>query len=779
MRCKECPLNGRPKVPGVGTKKDFVVVGEAPGQMEAKLGKPFVGKAGQILRMTLQEAGIKPESIWITNACLCHPPGNATPDSLAIECCRDRLFEEIRGCKKLLLVGAIAAQSVAPERLPITTNRGRVFWIEELQAHAIITWHPAKILRVPIDFTDFAKDVKKIVDFDSENVIEHKIPEIKVCRNIMDVLEMIEDVKRDGRFVCDIETTDLNPLVGEILLIGIQSRKEKCYQIPGELLRNKFVVSKLKELFESPIISGGQNVSFDAKFLNYKLGIQWEPQIDTMLAHYTLDERRGGHRLEEIARDYYDAPDYTLPVKQFLRDLRAERLKEIRLAKKSNLEPPEYVEPNYKDLPFEMLSKYNALDTYYTLLLSQDLVRDMEKDEVRDVHDKILVPASLALSQIELVGVRLDIEYLASLQNQINQQLGSILLKLQEVAGPKFNPNSPKQVSEFLYGKLRLKGTSTNKRALRQMADQHEAVKLILEYRKLQTLKGTFVEGLLSKVSPDSRVHADFLLHGTVTGRLSSRNPNLQNIPALVGPLIRDAFVATPGWVLVEADYSQLELRCATYYSGDELLTKYYKEDKDVHRMVASEVFNIPAEKVTERQRHVAKFIDFGIIYGRGAKSLAFGELKCSVAEAQRYIDSFLSRFRGLAGWMEEVRNQAITQGYVTTPFGRKRRFPIILNSNKGEILRQAVNAPIQSMASDLCLTALVRLHNRFNPDEARILLTVHDSILIEVKPDKVDEVISVVKYEMEENCPIDSPIPFKIGINIGERWGSLDKRNK
>jgi len=329
-------------------------------------------------------------------------------------------------------------------------------------------------------------------------------------------------------------------------------------------------------------------------------------------------------------------------------------------------------------------------------------------------------------------------------------------------------------VGEFLYGKLKLKGVSTDRGTLERIVDQHEVVGSILEYRQLQTLKGTFIEGLLSRVSSDSRVRADFLLHGTVTGRLSSRDPNLQNIPILVGPLIRDAFAATPRWTLVKADYNQLELRCAAYYSRDELLMKYYEENKDVHKMVASEVFSVPEERVTERQRYIAKYIDFGIIYGRGAKSLAFGELKCSVAEAQRYIDSFLSRFQGLARWMEKIKNQAITQGYVTTPFGRKRRFPIILDSNREEISRQAVNAPIQSMASDICLTALTRLYNRFDPEIARILLTVHDEILMESR--EVDEIIPIIKYEMEENCSIESPVSFKVDIKIGQRWGSLEK---
>jgi DNA polymerase-1 len=240
--------------------------------------------------------------------------------------------------------------------------------------------------------------------------------------------------------------------------------------------------------------------------------------------------------------------------------------------------------------------------------------------------------------------------------------------------------------------------------------------------------------------------------------------------------MIRNAFVSTPGWTLIEADYSQLELRIGAWYSSDPVMIEAYQKGVDFHTIVASEIFSVPPEKVTHDQRYVAKYVDFGIIYGRGAKSLAEDELKCSVKKAQEYIDSFLARFPGLRRWISEQHDRVLEQGYVETPFGRRRRFPCILDFNKGEVLRQCVNSPIQSMASDLCLTALTRLVNRLDRSKARVLLTVHDSILLEATKDYVSETINVVREEMELGHGIPTPIPFKIDIKTGQRWGSLEK---
>lgn len=781
--CNNCPLFGRPKVLGHGNRQSgLAIVGEAPGKTEASQGRPLVGTSGRLLRGVLQQAcpGIDP---WITTACLCLPETEILPPE-AIQACRPRLLEELKGMKKVLLCGSTAVTSLVPEQGKITTCRGRAFYSDELGSTILVsTYHPAKILRNPSDFPDFVKDIVKWAESEGD-ISPPPLPQIRICQSLQDIQNMYTIVRKDGVFSCDIETTGLDPLTDRILLIGIQSRRNLAWQIPETLFSQKGVIHLLTRFFsDRSIFSIGQNSgSFDSKFLLSILGIDWRPDLDTMLAHYSLDERQGGHGLDSLTKDYLNFPDYKREIGEELKKISTDRQKEMKAAQKSGIDL-KLDPPTFADLPQDFLSRYLARDTQGTLLLAEPLLDEMEKEGVRRVHDDLLLPAALALREIELTGISLNTDYLINLQEQMKSELAVELRILQELARklgvPELNPNSPKQVAELLYDRLRIptKSRSTDRETLENLQGKFPIVKQILDCRQKDRIVGTYVNGLLDRVSSDGRIHGDFLLHGTVTGRLSSRDPNLQNIPVLIGPMIRNAFVATPGWEMIEADYNQLELRVAAWYSRDPLLLHYYQNDFDVHRMVASEVFNVPPEEVTQLQRYIAKYIDFGIIYGRQASSLAYGELKCSVQKAQEYIDSFLSKFQGLAEWMSEVRAQVLQEGFIATPFGRRRRFPLVLDSNRGEVLRQAVNSPIQSMASDLCLTALTRLHRRLDPRHARILLTVHDSILFEARTGQIERTMRIIREEMEDNCPISSPITFKIDQKQGDRWGSLDKR--
>ena len=505
---------------------------------------------------------------------------------------------------------------------------------------------------------------------------------------------------------------------------------------------------------------------------NRKLDIDWRPKIDTMLAHYCLDERSasddsgqkgshnigGIHSLKVIARERYNAPAWEENLKTELRSKNSK---------------------NYGDSNPEILSKYLANDTLYTYLLAHDLVDDMIKDGVIDVHNNILVPAALVFRDIELLGAKLDTNYLYTLDNQLETEASEILADIMQYATsmgmPLFNPNSPKQLGELLFDKMKcpqIDKRSTDKTVLSQLAVYYPVCKKIVEYRQKKKLRGTYTTGLISRCHDDGRIRSSFLLHGTVTGRLSCQNPNVQNIPSTIGPMIKKAFVATEGWVMVDADYSQLELRIAGWYSNDDTLIRCYNEGVDIHTQVAADIFHKELNEVTKYERFIAKTIDFGIIYGRGPQSL-MGILGCPLQEAQGYIDGFLNQYEKLKVWMENNQKSVISEGYVQTPFKRKRRFPFITNNNRSEILRQCINAPIQSMASDLCLQALTRIHNKFNPEYQRILLTVHDSIIIECKIDKLEETIKLMKDEMEL-CPLPSPLPFKAEFKYGYSWGEM-----
>ncbi len=757
--CDECPLFGQPRVPGTGMGGGLAIVGEAPGQQEVVKGMPFVGLSGQLLRETLMNVGIDPKTVWITNSCLCRPPQNATPTADAVVACNGRLLSELKQqrIKRVLVCGATALTALVPEfKKGITKARGSWFWHKELGCYVLPTFHPAAILRNPDYFPDFVQDLSMIARLPTKQ-ITMPVVHYQVIENSSDLENMTDEVyfKLDPTHMSlDIETTGLDEFTDRILAIGIGADEKHIWVIPDTALKSKVFVRHLKEFLEDESLCWcGQNAyQFDAKFLEHRLGIDVTFKFDTMLAHYTLDERQNGHGLKDMARNYFQARDYA-----------------------ADLEKAEF-----ETLDRGKLYQYLAYDVYYTWKLVPVLDEEMRREGVTHVHDNILLPGARALGQVEHNGVLVDVPYLAKLERGLDSEISAQLEELRrESDEPEFNPNSPKQVKQLLYGKLKLGPMSqgTDKETLENL--NHPIGNMVLDLRLKTKLKSTYVKGLLEKADKNHRVHADFNLFGTVTGRLSSSHPNLQNIPLLVGPMIRDAFIASPGWTLVEADYSQLELRVSAYFSHDEKLIETYMNDWDIHRQVASEVFNVPPEEVTHDQRYVAKYIDFGILYGRQAPSLAYGELKCSVKQAQAYIDRFLGRYLGMAKWMKKVQKEAVMTGVIETAFGRKRRFPLVLPSNKGDIERQAVNSPIQGTASDICLGALIRLQERLDPSTVRILLTVHDSILLEVREEALEDTLPVIFEEMENHIPLDSPVPFKIDVKTGERWGSLKETGK
>lgn len=764
--CIGCPLYDYPMVPPTGELGNIAIVGEAPGQQEVNKGVPFVGLSGQLLRRVLEDVGID-GPFWITNSCLCRPPKNAAPPDEAIHRCNDRLMAELTACSRILTLGATALQAVYGPA-SIQSMRGQRLWIDEAGAYCIPTYHPAALLRNPDLFTDFYTDLKMFKLCPSEEQPPEAPPSYEVIATKEQLVTFAKSMAKaePTAVAVDIETTGLDEFVDDILCIGIAYDEAPDWARISNNAELKIGIIPVSELdVDDPLFDileelltddyyfwvGHNAASFDCKFIRNQLGIDWRPKMDTMLAHYTVDERKGSHSLKLLAREYFAATDYDAPLK----------------GAKGHLER---VEKN-------LLYQYLAYDVYYTHRLVAVLKDEMDVEETRHIHDQILLPAALALGEIEHTGVLLDQEHLRKLEKEYTADLEKLVADIREYLGDeKFNPNSPKQVAHHLYERLKLrKGGSTNKEALEEI--DHPVARMMLEYRQKGKLLSTYVRGLLERVGEDGRIHADFLLHGTVTGRLSSRNPNLQNIPARSGVIIRDAFIASPGWRLIEADYSQLELRVAAYYSGDPILTETFATGGDIHTEVACQIFNKEPEDITKDERYAAKFVDFGILYGRGAKSLAEGELNCSVKKAQRYLDNFLARFQGMHRWMLHNQKLAIEQGYVESAFGRKRRFPLVLSMNKHEIQRQAINAPIQSAASDICLSALIRLHRKFNPDIARILLTVHDSILIEVKEGYEDEMMQMMYEEMVEKAPIEAKFKFDIECKVGTSWGSLHKK--
>jgi DNA polymerase-1 len=735
-------------------------VGEAPGRTEVRQGAPFVGPSGSLLRATLEELKIKPESIYITNVVSCADPTFDNPSPSQIASCHRRLIKELvaKKIKRILVLGNSAVSSLLRQNISMQSVRLRVWQVPELPrgVKAVATYHPAAILRNPDFFADFLTDLKRLLG-DPPITTEQKV-KYTVLQSFSMLTSVASEIvtKRPTHLSLDLETTGLDRRNDTVISLGISNGK-KVWIVPKELLKESWAIKILKSLLSDRGLKwvGHNAIDFDAMFLA-RLGLGWYPWMDTMLAHYCLDERQGTHDLKSLASLYLGAHDYSAEIgrKDWEKFVRGEEL--------------------------ERLYKYQAYDCWYTWYLAPLFRTMMQEDNVLHIHDKILIPSAEALARVETNGVRVDSKHLEDLQIEFSNEIASIYKSLQRTARKHdvapLNPNSPKQVAHLLFDKLNLYASerSTKKEVLDKI--KHPIIQQLRNYRITSKLKATYVDNLLEMADEEGRIHTEFMLHGTVTGRLASRLPNLQNIPKHVGPALRNAFIATPGWVLVEADYSQLELRVAAWYSKDPSLLAVYKEGRDIHSEVASKMFKIPADKVSPLQRHHAKRVDFGILYGRGIKSLAEKEnIYGSPEEIKSYVENMLKGFPKLDEWLKKQRTIAVQEGCVISSFGRKRRFPLVIHQNRSEVERQGVNAPIQSMASDVCLKALVTLVQKFDWTKQHVLLTVHDSILMECKKSVLDETVRLIRKVMIKKYT-DPDLTFEVEVKVGYRWGMLHK---
>lgn len=446
------------------------------------------------------------------------------------------------------------------------------------------------------------------------------------------------------------------------------------------------------------------------------------------------------------------------------------------------------------------------------------------------------VPASIAFAHMEMNGAKIDIPYLETMSTDLHIQLAADLerieamvdemMGLEQFKEGEFNPNSSHQVKKALYSETGLDlvapkntgryaykqtGESTNKDVLKFLAKQvakekpHVAdlIERILKYRVRSKILGTYVDGILGRVDSDGRVRGDLNLHGTATGRTSCSNPNLQNIPdaSHVGYDIRRAFIAEEGWTFMEADFSQLELRVAALFSQDPVLLEVYREGGDIHQEVALMLWNKPKEEVTKYERYLAKCMNFGVIYGRGGRSIATGpemdNLKeqsgrsWSISEIETYFNKFKVGYKVLFDWMELVKTDSLAKQYVENPLGFRRRFDCIFESNRGHIERQAVNSPIQGFAGQVMIHAIVELHKRLDGERSRLLFTVHDSVDLEIEDSYIEEAAGEVQDVMENLLPdawvtlpqmphspfsigdkLEYNLPFVADVNVGPNWG-------
>jgi len=481
--------------------------------------------------------------------------------------------------------------------------------------------------------------------------------------------------------------------------------------------------------------------------------------FDTMLAAYCIDAASGTVSLEDLSRAYLG------------RDIRGTKdmLGSGRNARKM-------ADLDDKEIEYHLATHVNAL-----VPLKERLQKEITDVGVERIYSEIEIPLLDVLAGMEARGVFVDKGLLSEISKEISFHIEGMEEKIYSLSGRPFNINSPKQLGEILFEEMGLPivkktktGYSTDSKVLGSLAARHELPGLILDYRSLAKLKNTYVDSLPGMIDPvTGRVHTRFNQATTATGRISSSEPNLQNIPIRtdMGKRIREAFTAPEGFKILSADYSQIELRILAHITRDKTLIESFANEMDIHARTAAEVFDIPLEEVSENQRRQAKTINFGIIYGMGPHKLS-GELRIKRDVAKRYIESYLAKYPGVGNYMQTVSENASKDGFVTTILGRRRTIPGINSQNFNEregAKRIAINTPIQGSAADIIKIAMVRIHERLKTMRSSMIIQVHDELVFEVADSEVEELSTMVSHEMENAYPLN--VPLKVDIGIGDNW--------
>ena len=567
--------------------------------------------------------------------------------------------------------------------------------------------------------------------------------------------------------VCfDTETTSLNEFEAELIGMSFSYRKGLAYYVPIPENREEAlaVLDIFKPFFESEeILKIAHNFKFDYKILaQYDVEIRGE-LFDTMIAHYLLnpDGRHGMDYLSEIYLKYQPISIESLIGKK---GKKQKTLREVSLETQTN---------------------YAAEDADVTFQLYEVFSPQLKKENLEELFHKVEMPLMKILAKMELAGISLDTDWLSRESVDLENDLRELEQKIFELSGEEFNMNSPKQLGEILFEKLKLdpkaKKTktgqySTSEEVLQKLAYKHEIIQHILKYRTYQKLKSTYVDALPSEIEPkDNRVHTTFSQTTAATGRLSSLNPNLQNIPIRTarGQQIRGAFVAEEGKKIISADYSQIELRLIAELSGEDNMIKAFQNGEDIHASTASKLFKIPLDQVDKTQRSQAKTVNFGIIYGQGAFALA-EQTGLSRTEAKQMIDSYYENYPKLKIFMTEQVEKARKNGFVETILGRKRHLKDINSNNfvvRGHAERNAVNAPIQGSAADIIKVAMIDIDKALSEGgfKTKMLLQVHDELLFEVPEEEIEPIKVLIKEKMES--AVKTKVPLIVEVGVGNNW--------
>jgi DNA polymerase-1 len=587
-----------------------------------------------------------------------------------------------------------------------------------------------------------------------------------------DLDRLTERLGRASCFALDTETTGLDPMRAELVGLSFSLTADEAFYIPvghdydgvPDQLDPETVLDKLRPVMEdADILKIGQNIKYDWTILSrYGLNIKG-PVFDTMVAAYLLNPARRGYSLDQIALDYLDHKTITY--------------QEVTGSGKSAV--------CFSQVPVETAVPYACEDADITFMAYELLSEKLKQDGLADLFEKIEMPLVSVLMAMEMRGVMVDRDALLALSRDFEDQLADLEKVIFSLAGEEFNINSPQQLGVILFEKLGLPtqkktkkktGYSTDADVLTALADHHELPAALLRHRTLSKLKSTYADALFGLINPETgRIHTSFNQTATATGRLSSTDPNLQNIPIRTeeGRRIRRAFIPRPGWTFVGADYSQIELRILAHYSQDPILIEAFEKGEDIHTRTASEVFQVFPEMITEDVRRQAKAINFGIVYGISPFGLS-RDLGISQKMAKNYIDSYLDRYSGVKRFMDEAVQAARETKQTRTLFGRVRYLADIESRNatvRGFAERAAINTPIQGTAADIIKLAMIGVEAALKKKNlaAVMLLSVHDELVLESPPEEVETVSNLVRDVMEHIC--DLAVHLKVNVATGPNW--------
>lgn len=855
-RCKRCALFKTSKAnciprewraPGGKSKTCILFVGEGPGREEEEQNRPFVGLTGRKLREVLKIVGVKDYAM--DNVVRCRPPSNRDPSDEEAKACDVHFQKSLSVVKPkvIVMLGNIARKKFTGEATGILNAAGEYWWDKDRHCWIMPVVHPRYVCENPGYLRTFVNHIRLAWQLAEGKKIKRTEVQYTVLDSLVKVRLATETLLKAPSFSGDTESDSLSWQSSKLLCVSFSCGGEDTFVLPIRQQYSKpfwtdsAVRKEVRGLLQQILASDNhkimQNGSYDLKVF-WKANLKVKKfRFDPMLAHHLLDENAASHSLEAMVMEYFpEAGRYDRELTKYA----PKKTDSFNLA------------PNW------VLWEYAAKDAFYTYQLRSVLEKLLVEQDLLRLYTKLVMPMQRLFTKIEYRGVRVDETYLRFLDKKYEGMIDQTDLELRKLpqvqktmqilvrkAGRKksskgkalvFNPGSAAHVGTLLFDVLALESIkltkggkgghgkpSVDKEVLDHYAPKVPLAAKIKERRRLVKARSTYILGLLEQQDANGFVHTQYYMPGTVTGRPSSSNPNLNNIPrtpeeegVFKSYPLRNIFVASPGRLLVQVDIQQAEIRCLAHYSKDAQLIKDCNSGEDIHKTVASTCFDVEMSKVSKEQRFDAKSVVFGNIYGRGAKSIA-QQIGKTVEEAAAIQHTILEHYPGAREWIEQQKWDVIQRGYVRTATGRyrrlslpsgldrsriardpktgllyycgraKRKYPLkaVLHQkelyNFYEVLRQAVNSPIQGLASDLTYETALRIHKVFG-SRVPIVLTVYDSLAYDTPKSLVDDLYEAISEQttrpyivFENGKPIEFRVKLLVDVEVGKRWGQLE----